>query len=388
MAGAGASARAAAGPLAPIGPHAYRAVMSDEDPARGDEVRGRQRGGRLTVEEDPWNAGVPLASLAEPGAGGAPFFVRSHFPRPELDPDGFALRVAGCVRRPLTLSLNDLQERPARTVPVTLECAGNGRRLMDPTPGGTPWTLGAVSTASFTGTPLGPVLKEAGLDGGAIEVVATGADEGELPGGDRGAFARSLPVEAARDPGVLLAWAMDGEPLPPEHGAPLRLVVPGWYAVASVKWLVRIEAVTEPFLGPYQALRYVYVGEEGTPHRSPVARMRVRAVIARPAHGATVTAGSEAEVAGSAWSGGRRVARVEVSTDGGSRWRDAELGEAVGPHAAVPWRLAWRPERVGTHEIVARATDDAGDVQPLDARWNRYGYGNNVVHRVAVSVDR
>ncbi|HSR41843.1 MAG TPA: sulfite oxidase, partial [Longimicrobiales bacterium] len=282
--------------------------------------------------------------------------------------------------------LEELRDRPTRTIEATLECAGNGRRLMSPTPGGTPWALGAVSTASFTGTPLAGLLEEAGLRDEAVEVVTAGADAGELPGGERGPYARSLPLDVARDPDVLVAWAMDGEPLRTEHGAPLRLVVPGWYAMASVKWLVRVEAVTEPFVGPYQALRYVYVGERGTPHRLPVTRMRVRSLVARPADGEVLGLGEQVRVAGSAWSGGRRVVRVEVSTDGGRSWRDADLGEPPGPHAAVPWRLDWTPGEEGRHELVARATDDAGDRQPLAQRWNRYGYGNNVVHRVGVTV--
>ncbi len=342
--------------------------------------------GRITVEESPYNAEVELGSLADPRGRRGAFYVRTHFDVPAGDEEALRLRVGGAVERPLELTLEELRGRPTRTLEVTLECAGNGRRLMDPRPGGTPWGLGAVSTAAFTGTPLAGVLEEAGLAPEAVELVAAGADEGELPGGDRGPYARSLPLEAARAPDVLLAWAMDGEPLPPEHGAPLRLVVPGWYAMASVKWLARLEVVTEPFLGPYQALRYVYVGEEGTPHRLPVTRTRVRSLIARPADGASLRAGEEVVLAGSAWSGLRRVERVEVSTDGGGSWAEAELGEPAGPHAAAPWRYRWTPRSAGSAELVERATDDAGDRQPLASRWNRFGYGNNVVHRVAVEV--
>lgn len=352
----------------------------------GSGAAGERDPARITVEESPYNAEIELGSLADPCDRAAAFYVRSHFDVPSLAEDAFRLTVGGALERTLELSLDELRGRPVRTLAVTLECAGNGRRLMRPTPGGTPWSLGAVSTASFTGTPLAGLLADAGVREEAVELVTAGADAGELPGGEFGPYARSLPLEVVRDPDTLLAWAMDGEPLRPEHGAPLRLVVPGWYAMASVKWLDRLEAVTEPFLGPYQALRYVYVGEEGTPHRLPVTRMRVRSLIARPAAGSSLAVGEEVALAGSAWSGRRRVVRVEVSTDGGRSWEDAELGEPAGPHAAAPWRFRWTPRRAGAAELVVRATDDAGERQPLEPRWNRYGYGNNVVHRVGVDV--
>lgn len=338
-----------------------------------------------TLEERPLNAEIPLEELAEPGQGTL-HYVRNHFDVPELDPAAWRLAVDGAVERPLSLDLDEVTGLPSRTLTVTLECAGNGRVFMSPTPEGTPWGHGAVSTAEFTGTPLRAVLERASLDTAAEEILFVGADRGE-PEGEEGPvpFARSLPRATAVGSDVLLAWAMDGEPLPPVHGRPLRLVVPGWYAMASVKWLVRISALTEPFRGPFQARDYVYRGEEGTPDGTPVTTARVRALVGTPKEGEEVGRGG-CTVRGAAWSGHGDVVRVEVSDDGGRTWHEAELGEPSSPHAAVSWRYQWRPSREGAHELLARATDSAGHTQPLEPRWNEGGYGNNSVQRVRVRV--
>lgn len=336
-------------------------------------------------EEDPYNAGTPMRALGAPLTPTRSFYVRSHFPVPELDPDDWRLVVDGEVERPLELSLGDLRGLPVRSMAVTLECAGNGRRAMDPVPGGTPWAFDAVSTAEFTGTPLYRVLDRAGVSAAALEIVFTGADRGVVADGGETAFERSLPWAVARDPDVLLAWAMNGERLAPGHGRPVRLVVPAWYGMASVKWLVRVRASLEPFRGWFQAERYVYRGRDGRPDGTPLRYKRVRAVIARPEEGASVAVGP-VEVAGTAWSGGVPVERVEVSADGGGTWHDARLGEPAGHHAASPWRWTWRAERPGRYVLAARATDAAGETQPLDPLWNTHGYGNNVVQRVAVEV--
>lgn len=340
---------------------------------------------RLEVlSERPLNAEVPLRELADP-AGMGIHYVRSHFAVPELDPTAWRLRVDGAVATEGELGLSDLRELPRRTLAVTLECAGNGRTLMHPTPGGTPFRYGAVSTATFTGTPLRALLERVGLESGAREVRFVGADEGEVAPGRREPYARSLPVEEALEGDALLAWAMNGEPLPARHGRPVRLVVPGWYGMASVKWLERITVLAEPFRGYYQTERYVYRGEAGTPDGTPVTRARVRALIAAPREDEEVPAAGVL-VRGSAWSGHGRVTRVEVSDDAGASWTEAELGVPVSPHAAVAWRLRWRPPGAGRHTLLARATDAAGFTQPLEPRWNEHGYGNNAVQRVAVNV--
>lgn len=339
---------------------------------------------RTVREEDPYNAGTPMAALSEPIVPTGLFYVRNHYPVPELDAAVWRLAVGGDVERPLTLSLADLMALPPRTLAVTLECAGNGRTSMRPRPGGTPWAFDAVSTARFTGTSLAHVLEAAGVRKGAVEILFEGADgDPAEDGADRAPFARSLPLEEARDPDTLLAWQMNGAPLPAEHGHPVRLVVPRWYAVASVKWLTRIVALDVPFRGHWQSTKYVYDGMEGVPDGTPVTAMRVRAAIARPVDAAKVPEGP-VEVEGTAWSGSGPIRKVEVRVDGGE-WVEAALGEPAGRHGATPWTWTWRA-RKGKHAIEARATDGTGAAQPLEPVWNEHGYGNNVVQRVTVRV--
>lgn len=339
----------------------------------------------IPLEQRPFNAETPLAALAEPITPTPLFYVRNHFDVPRLDPDSWQLRVGGLVEQPLGLSLPELRRFPECTLAVTLECAGNGRARMTPVPPGTPWGYGAAATASFTGTPLTTVVERAGLRPDTVEILFVGADAGDVAPGRPTEFGRSLPVTDALHPDVLLAWEMNGEPLSAAHGSPLRLVVPGWYGVASVKWLVSIEALAAPYGGYFQREKYVYVGERGMSDGMPVRRMRVRAVIARPADGEVVEQGP-IEIAGSAWSGAAPVVRVEVSGDGGRSWSEAELGRPPSSYAASPWRLEWAPPSPGTHTLAARATDDSGNTQPLEPVWNAQGYGNNAVQRVIVQV--
>jgi DMSO/TMAO reductase YedYZ molybdopterin-dependent catalytic subunit len=324
---------------------------------------------------DDRNAETPLEELAGTAVAPESFYVRSHFPTPTISHDTWRLRVDGAARRPLSLSLEDLRKHSSRTIPVTLECAGNGRRRMNPVPKGTAWDLGAVSTATFTGTSLAGILEDVVPDPEAVEVSFVGADRET---GESDAFERSLPIDVARHEDTLVVWAMNDRPLAPEHGFPVRLIVPGWYGMASVKWLERIHVRAEPFAGYFQATKYVYDDGEG-----PVSRMRVRALFAGPGDGSRVSSGN-VRVHGSAWSGHGDIVRVAVSADGGVTWRDAMLGRREGPYAATPW-FAHVSLAAGTHELCARATDAAGHEQPMEPISNRLGYGNNVVHRIRVT---
>lgn len=365
-------------------------MIADTPPSRSsdppsDDARSSADRALVTVTEHPYNAESPIATLAEPITPTRLFYVRSNFAVPEIDRDRWSLRVYGEVDLPETLTWEALQALPQETVTLTMECAGNGRQMLSPVPSGTPWNLGAVSTASFTGVPLHHLLDRVRPRAAAREVVFVGADGGEIDGVHVAAFERSLPIPVAYDPGVMLVWAINGEPLPPHHGYPLRLVVPGWYGMASVKWLVGIRLVAEPFLGPFQSERYVYIREHGVPDGTPVTRIRVRSLIAAPQSGAELPLGPLV-IAGSAWSGHGHIRAVEVSTDGGANWRGAMLGDPPSPHAATPWRFEWTPPAPGRYELVSRAADDAGNIQPLRQVWNAQGYGNNVVQRVEVEV--
>jgi DMSO/TMAO reductase YedYZ molybdopterin-dependent catalytic subunit len=316
----------------------------------------------------------------------AHFYVRNHFQIPDLDTAAWRLAVTGLVERALSLSLRDLQRLPTHRLAITLECAGNGRAFLHPAVEGEKWEYGAVSTAEWTGVPLVEILDRAGLSGRAREVVFRGADRGTADGATGEIqFERSLKLDDARDRDVLLAYAMNGEPLPIQHGYPLRLVVPGWYGVASVKWLTEIEVIDHQFDGFYQADRYHFEREEnGQLLREPVTLQRVRALITQPEAGDRIEAG-ELTVRGVAWSGAAPIARVEVSVAGGS-WQEARLVGERTRHSWQWWELLTRVAQPGRLAIRARATDLAGRTQPEKPEWNRLGYGSNAIQQLEIEV--
>ena len=316
----------------------------------------------------------------------ARFYVRNHFETPRLDPVSWRLEVKGLVERPLRLSLRDLHNKRSETLVATLECAGNGRSAFDPPADGEQWQLGAVSTAEWTGVPLAEILDRAGLTTEALEIVFRGADQGNVgEAADPIRFERSLPVTDAGHSGSLLAYAMNGEPLPLEHGYPLRLIVPGWYAVASVKWLTEIEAIGSPFTGFFQAKRYVYeIQRNGTVAREPVRLQQVRSVITQPSAGQEVTAG-DLLIRGVAWSGAAPIGKVEVSIGSGP-WQNARLIGQQHRHSWRWWELLTRIDSPGETTLRARATDLGGRTQPERPHWNRLGYGGNAVQNVPLLV--
>ena len=338
----------------------------------------------VVVSERPFNAEAPLSALAAPITPVEQFFVRSNFDVPTIDAAAWRLSVEGAVATKRSFALAELQGLPVREIAVTLECAGNARRRMQPVPAGTPWDLGAVSTAVFSGVALRDTLELCALRADTVELVFTGADHGAIDGHDVH-FARSLPRAAALHEDTLLAWAMNGAPLTPAHGYPLRLLVPGWYGVASVKWLTHISAVTEPFAGHFQAERYIYQRDALVSDGTPVTRMHVRALIADVA--ASSSSGT-VRISGAAWSGHGAITRVELSFDGGASWSDVVLAAPASPYAAVTWSYEQRPLGDGELDIIVRATDASGETQPLEPRWNELGYGNNVAQRVRVSLDQ
>jgi DMSO/TMAO reductase YedYZ molybdopterin-dependent catalytic subunit len=340
----------------------------------------------VPVTDRPFNAEAPLPALALPITPTPLFFVRNHFDVPVLDAAAWRVRVGGRVERDGSFGVDELKALPRHTVAVTLECAGNGRRLARPQPPGTPWHLGAVSTAEFTGVALRDVLARHGPLPGAAEIVFEGADAGVVDGGREEPFARSLPLERALDGTVLLAWAMNGEPLTPDHGHPLRLLVPGHYGMDSVKWLASITVTDGGFAGFFQRTHYVYTQDGREPEGAPLGRMRVRSLILEPAAGDEVA--GALHVSGVAWSGAGPVTGVELSDDGGGSWWPARLLPPPSPWAMCGWQTEWRPRDAGARTLMARATDAAGDVQPLEPVWNALGYANNAAHRVTVRVRR
>jgi DMSO/TMAO reductase YedYZ molybdopterin-dependent catalytic subunit len=333
---------------------------------------------------DPLNCETPPSALGGEVTPTARFYRRNHFPVPVLDGAKWRLGVTGTVERPLRLSLHELTQLPAESMVVTLECAGNGRgHLRPPTPG-VQWDVGAVSTAEWTGPRLSDVLGRAGIGPGACEVIFGGADRGTVEGSRPPiCFERSLTVAEALESGALLAYAMNGRPLPARHGYPVRLVVPGWYAVASVKWLTDIRVVDQPFEGFFQATHYVYERSGGgAAAAEPVRLQRVRALITRPGSGQELACGGLV-VRGVAWSGAAPIERVEVSVAGGP-WQKARLTGLPAAHGWQQWEFLLGEVGPGELSIRARAADLAGQVQPDQPEWNRRGYGANVIHEVRV----
>ena len=317
----------------------------------------------------------------------ARFYVRNHFQNPALDEATFRLKIGGLIDRPLSLSMRDLYNMPSRSSVVTLECAGNGRTLFDPPIEGERWDLGAVSTAEWTGVPLTEILDRAGVRADARELIFRGADGGTIDGhAETMSFERSLTLDDARGADGLLAYAMNGEPLAIQHGYPLRLIVPRWYAVASVKWLTEIEVTDKPFAGYYQQTKYWYeCDRDGVSVREPVTLQRVRALITEPEAHSDVHRGDLA-VRGVAWSGAAPIAKVELSLNGSMVWQPARLVGERHPYSWQWWELITRVDETGPLTLRARATDLAGRAQPQHPEWNRHGYGNNAIHGVAIRV--
>ena len=348
------------------------------------------RASLVMINPSPYNAEAPPAALVGDVTPTELHYVRSNFAVP--DHDGI-LMIGGAVDRPITLTLDDLRAMPAHEHTVTLECAGNGRLDMRPLPTGEPWGDFAVSTARWRGALLHDVLAKVEPSTHGVEMLAQGADHGPyhlqaiLPETDQEnlSFIRSLPLANATDPtsGILIAYEMNGQPLGRDHGAPFRLIVPHWYAVASVKWLKRLEVLTEPYAGEFQTGHYMYQWP-GRPHE-PVSLMRVRARITDPAPGSVVGLGP-VTVRGKAWSGTGPVTRVDVSLTGEGDWQVAQLEPSRSGYHWQEWSFTWDTHDIGRHTVRARATDASGNVQPDVPPWNRLGYGNNAIEVIFVDV--
>lgn len=325
---------------------------------------------------DGLNFSAPLAHVSGTVVPNPLFFLRSNNPPPQLAPHEWRLHIGGRVKRPLTLDLAGLRALPSQTQEVWLECAGNSRRRFEPPGEGNQWDEQAVSNAVFTGVPLRVVLEQVGVEDDAIEVVATGYDAES--------FQRGLPLDVARSPEVVLAFEMNGEPIPWPNGGPARLIVPRWAGIASVKWPAGIELVNTPFQGYFNAERYIMVDADGRTLRT-VREMPVKSVIAWPAEGETLPPGSHT-LFGFAWSGLGLIDRVDVSTDNQKTWSPAQLIRGSGPLAWTRWEYAWNPTARGAVSIAARAVDSSGNVQPSEVPWNKFGYQMNAILSRRVTV--
>jgi sulfane dehydrogenase subunit SoxC len=334
------------------------------------------------------NHSMPLEALRYDITPVGMHYLLIHWDIPHVDVGTWRLNVGGSVEKHASLSLDDLKAMPKVSAQVTLECAGNGRALFSPRPISQPWLLEAVGNAEWTGTPLRALLETAGPMAGAVEVVFTGLDRG-VQGGIEQQYERSLSVaEASRDD-VFVAYEMNGQPLTPQHGYPLRLVIPGWYGMAHVKWLHSITLVDKPFRGYQQEPAYHVAGSDEDPG-TPVTRILPRSLMVPPGIPDFISrirylSPGACLLVGRAWSGLAPIRQVQVSTNGGTSWKDVELGRAAAEFAWRSWRYQWRAE-AGEYELCCRAADASGNVQPLATVWNTQGMCNNAVQRVKVVV--
>jgi DMSO/TMAO reductase YedYZ molybdopterin-dependent catalytic subunit len=335
------------------------------------------------------NHGLPLEALRWDVTPLGLHYLLTHYDIPDVDADTWRLEVDGLVERPLSLTLDELRSRPSVELAVTMECAGNGRAHVEPHVVSQPWLLEAVGTARWRGVRVADLLAEAGVGEGAFEALFTGLDRG-VEGEEEQAYARSLPLEVLSEGEALLAYEMNGVPLPAQHGFPLRLVVPGWYGMTSVKWLSRITLLAEPFDG-YQMRHSYRVRHDEDEPGDPITTIAPRSLMVPPgipeflSRSRIVEAGS-CELAGRAWSGLAEIAEVEVSSDGGVTWAAAELDPAaLGRWAWRSWRFVWDAQP-GEYELCCRARDVERNEQPLEPPWNLGGYKNNAVQRVRVLV--
>jgi DMSO/TMAO reductase YedYZ molybdopterin-dependent catalytic subunit len=343
---------------------------------------------RRVVTQSPENSETPLADIHGWVTPTRLFFVRNHFAVPEIDGTAWRLSVGGAVDRPLDLTLNDLQSLPQRTLLATLECAGNGRSFLAQKAPGVQWSAGAVAHAEWSGVPLCDVLELAGLRADAVEIVCQGADIGSEPDHPEPMhFARGLPRQKALHRDTLLALSMNGEPLTPSHGFPLRLLVPGWYGVASVKWLTRLTAAVSAFRGYFQTVKYTIKRERAGGHETiPIAEMAVKSEIVRPFAGEVLGIGKQ-RVFGLAWAGEEPVAKVELSTDGGQTWRESELLGPWAPYSWMMWECLWNVAEAGSYELLSRATSISGQRQPTDYNPLYSGYMIHFSRPIPVRVE-
>jgi len=305
------------------------------------------------------------------------FFIRSNGPvAVEIPAEEWRLRVHGLVENELELSLDDLRRLPERTLIAFLECSGNSRGRFSPQAEGTQWGNDAVGNAEWTGISLREVLERAGVRDGAVDVVSQGGDFPEMQ--------RGLPLHVAMDPDTMLVWGMNGEDLPAPHGGPVRLFVPRWSGIASTKWIVDLEVIDRVFDGPYNSESYVIIDEDERVVR-PVREVPVKSIITSPAPDDRLSPG-EQTIAGYAWSGYGGIEAVEISTDGGQNWDEAEITEEAGPLSWVRFEYPWRAE-AGEARLRSRATDELGIQQPETVPWNAKGYLMNAIDEVPVTVE-
>jgi DMSO/TMAO reductase YedYZ molybdopterin-dependent catalytic subunit len=339
------------------------------------------------VTSSPENSETPLDEAAGWVTPNRLFFVRNHFSVPDVQRDKWELVLEGLVERPTRWTFADLAAMPQESVFATVECAGNGRTFLQQKAAGVQWGAGAIGHAEWTGVRLRDLLAPSGIKPGALEIVFEGADRGTEPNHPVPMhFSRSLPLAKALDPDTLIALRMNGEWLDLNHGAPARLFVPGWYGVASVKWLRSMRVIDQVYPGYFQTVTYSVDRVTSTgKRRVPLGPVVTKSEILQPAAGATLNCGTN-RIAGIAWAGEQRIEAVDVSTDGGRTWEAARLKGLQQPYSWCHWEHLWNITTPGEHTILARARADSGQTQPFVYDPNNLGYLINFMVPRTVSV--
>ncbi|RZU40201.1 sulfite oxidase [Edaphobacter modestus] len=347
--------------------------------------------GFIIREMEPENLESSVSAFSSFITSADQFYVRNHFKQPELSSANWTLAIDGAVSHPLQITYAELTVMRSRTMVSLLECAGNGRVFLVPREDGAQWANGGMGNAEWTGIPLADVLKLAGIKSTAVDVIFEGADSGELTTPNPKSpgvipFARSLPISEANHGDVLLAYHMNGKQLPPTHGFPVRLIVPGWYGMASVKWLKRITLTEKPFDGYFQSLQYSYFERSnGIPTVLPVTTISVKSAIIAPGFAHKIARGHDFKVRGMAWAGVNDITSVEVSTDAGKTWNPAQLISPTIRYSWRMWEFTWPAPSAGKHTLMARATDSKGNTQAMERNKDYRSY--EITHVIPVIVE-
>lgn len=360
----------------------------DFDQKINDQGTGPTKTKLKSLSEDPLVAETPDSALRYSITPNPLYFQRNHFPLPSISNSNFddwnITLHGGSEDVSEQIDVKDLKALPRTTLSVTTECAGNNRLDVSPPVSGNQFESGAVSSAYWTGTPLSSVLTKMNINSDIVEILFEGADEG-IPehGHVKQTYQRSLPIDVAFHPDTILAYEMNGEKIPFEHGAPVRLIVPGWYGMASVKWVRKITALRTNFAGYFQTYKYVAKYPDGRSRF--VTRMKLKSMITYPAIG-KISASETIQLKGFAWSGESRIKNVEVSTDSGYTWKSASLSESNSRYLWSQWHFDWDSPLKGHHTIVCRATDSLGNLQPMQSEWNEFGYEVNSANSICIEI--
>lgn len=337
----------------------------------------------------PENQETPIHFLRQEITPTEYFFIRNHFEYPKQTPQSYFLPIEGNVLRPTVYKYEDIIRMPSKTLVLPLECAGNKRAYFNPEVYGEQWKDGAISQGIWKGVPLANLLNYSGLKRTNTEVVFEAYDYGKRNDLEGTFFyARSLPIQKALHPDTLIAYELNGDPIPFKHGYPLRLLVPQWYGMASVKWIKRIIVIDQHFMGPFQEIDYNYYPyKDSDVGKKPVTIINVSSIIQWPLSNSILDTG-EHIIEGIAWTGSGIITEVEISTDGGKNWSKAKLSQDLSqPYSWTFWKFNWRVPKKGEYLIQSRARDSYGRTQPFKALWNRKGYGYNAVYSIKLKIE-